>query len=185
MIASADPTLRNLVNLQSHQNINTCFICNKCTAGCPVAYAMEYGPHRILQMVRLGMKDTVLKSADIWLCACCETCGARCPNNVDIAHVMDVLRRLAIAEKVQNDASDIASFHQLFLGIVKTFGRMHEASLMLLFKFRTGNLLGDLVPGVQLIAKGKIPILPDRIKGASQVHTLLSTPEHRVPERIP
>jgi heterodisulfide reductase subunit C len=173
MIASLNSSLRDFVNLQSHQNINLCYTCAKCTAGCPVAYAMEYGPQRILQMVRFGMKDAVLASRDIWLCACCETCGARCPNNVDIAHVMDVLRQMSIAEGYRNPASDVADFHRLFLGIVKAFGRMHEASLMALLKLRTRDLFSDLGAGARLIAKGKLPILPMRIKGASDIQKML------------
>ncbi len=175
MIASLDAAWRNLVSAQSHQNIDRCFACAKCTAGCPVAYAMEYGPHRILQMVRLGLKDAVLSSQDIWLCAGCETCGTRCPNDVDIAHMMDVLRQMSVAERIPNPASDIADFHRLFLTLVKTFGRMHEASLLGLFKFRTHDWLGDMGAGVQLIAKGKIPILPDRIKGAGEVRKIVNS----------
>lgn len=173
MIASLDASLRDFVNVQSHQNINRCYACAKCTAGCPVADAMEYGPHRILQMVRFGMKDAVLASADIWLCAGCETCGTRCPNDVDIAHVMDVLRQMSVAERVANPASDVADFHRLFLEIVKNFGRMHEASLLGLYKLRTRDFLGDMDAGVQLIAKGKIPLLPSRIHGAGEIGKLL------------
>ncbi len=173
MIASLDASLRDFVNTQTHQNISRCFACARCTAGCPVAYAMEYGPHRILQMVRFGMKDAVLSSRDIWLCAGCETCGTRCPNNVDIAHMMDILRRMSLASGVKNPASDAADFHRLFLWIVKKFGRMHEASLLGLYKVRTRDWLGDMGAGVQLIAKGKIPILPKRIKGASDVGRML------------
>jgi heterodisulfide reductase subunit C len=168
-IASLDTSLREWVNLQSHQNIDRCFNCFKCTAGCPVAYAMEYGPHRILQMVRFGMKDAVLASRDIWLCAYCETCGSRCPNDVDIAHVMDVLRQMSLADRAANPASDIADFHRLFLGIATTFGRMHEASLMMLLKLRTRDLFSDLGAGAQLVLKGKIPLVPTRIKGAGEV----------------
>ncbi len=168
-----DPSLQNWVNLQSHQNIGACFNCAKCTAGCPVGFAMEYGPHRVLQMVRFGLKEQVLTSPDIWLCAGCETCGTRCPNNVDIAQVMDVLRQMSLAEKVANPAADVAGFHQLFLSIVKKLGRMHEATLVALLKWRTRDLLGDMDAGVQLVAKGNIPILPKRIKGASDLQRML------------
>lgn len=173
MIASLDASLRDVVNIQSHQNINRCFACARCTAGCPVAYAMEYGPHRILQMVRMGMKEAVLSSPDIWLCAGCETCGTRCPNNVDIAHMMDVLRQLSVAEGVRNPAADAADFHRLFLWLVKTFGRMHEVSLLALYKVRTRDWLADMGAGAQLVAKGKIPILPERIKGVGEIQRML------------
>lgn len=175
MIATLDPTLRDFVNAQSQQLINRCYTCAKCTAGCPIAYAMEYGPHRLLQMVRFGMKDAVLQSRDIWLCACCETCGTRCPNNVDIARMMDALRQMAVTERVANPANDIRDFHRLFLGISKTLGRMHEASLIVLLRVRTRDFFSDLGAGVQLMMKGKIPIVPMPIRGAGDVRRILNT----------
>ncbi|MCX7608923.1 MAG: 4Fe-4S dicluster domain-containing protein, partial [Anaerolineales bacterium] len=61
---------------------------------------MEYGPDRILRMVQLGERERLLKSRDIWLCAACETCGTRCPNDIDIAKVMDALRMEALRSGV-------------------------------------------------------------------------------------
>jgi heterodisulfide reductase subunit C len=52
-----------------------CYQCGKCTAGCPIAYAMDYPPHQILRGVQLGMRDVVLSSRTIWLCAACESRG--------------------------------------------------------------------------------------------------------------
>ncbi|RPI23567.1 MAG: hypothetical protein EHM70_22350, partial [Chloroflexota bacterium] len=86
------------VNSLSEQTVQMCYHCHKCTAGCPVASEMAYGPDRILRMVQFGEKDKLLGSHDIWLCASCETCGARCPNEIDIARVMDALRQIAIQE---------------------------------------------------------------------------------------
>ena len=55
-----------------------------CSDGCPVAYVMDYYPNQIIHMVRLGLKDKILNSTTIWLCASCETCATRCPNEIDI-----------------------------------------------------------------------------------------------------
>ena len=74
------------VNHLSEQTIELCYHCHKCTSGCPVADEMQYGPDRqILRMVQFGEKEKLLKSADIWVCASCETCGTRCPNEIDIS----------------------------------------------------------------------------------------------------
>jgi heterodisulfide reductase subunit C len=173
MITSLDSSWRDLVKFESRQNLDRCFTCAKCTAGCPLAFAMEYGPHRLLQMVRFGMKQDVLASRDIWLCAGCETCGTRCPNNIDVAQMMDALRQLSVAEGIRNPASDVADFHRVFLSLVRAFGRMHEASLFALFKLRTRDLFGDLGAGVQLFTRGKIPILPERIKDTGDLQKML------------
>ena len=64
------------------QNINLCYQCRKCSAGCPIVYEMDYTPTQIIQAIRLGMKDLVLKSKTIWLCTSCETCTTRCPQDI-------------------------------------------------------------------------------------------------------
>ena len=38
------------------QNIDGCYQCGKCTAGCPVAYTMDVPPHEIIRMVQLGLR---------------------------------------------------------------------------------------------------------------------------------
>src|SRR5512143_770053 len=96
-----DTTFQQRVNALAHETTELCYHCHKCTAGCPVSYAMTYGPDRVLRMVQLGQAEAALASQDIWLCAGCETCGARCPNDIDIAHVMDALRQIATAERLR------------------------------------------------------------------------------------
>ena len=72
--------------------IQRCYHCRKCSAGCPVAFAMEFNPNKVIKMIQMGKRAEVLGSSTIWLCASCETCVTRCPNDVDIARMMDVLR---------------------------------------------------------------------------------------------
>jgi len=46
-------------------------------------------------MAQLGLKERVLKSDTLWLCAACFTCTDRCPQDVEVASVIRVLRNLA------------------------------------------------------------------------------------------
>ena len=158
-----DITFQQQVNDLSHEITQLCYHCHKCTAGCPMSYAMEYGPDRVLRMVQLGQKNTALSSPDIWLCAGCETCGARCPNNIDIAHVMDALRQIAQSEKVKAAIPNVSRFHQIFLAVVKLTGQMHEMSLMGLYEMLSLDFVSDRVlwkVGPLLLLKGKVPLLP-------------------------
>lgn len=156
----------------SEQPIALCFHCHKCTAGCPVMEEMTYGPDWILRLVQLGDKERVLTSKDIWLCASCETCGTRCPNEINIAEVMDALRVLAVIEGYPSPEPQAPAFHQLFLSIVGRMGRMHEASLMALFKLKTMDLTSDIPSGVRMFVKGKIPLLPHRVKEMGEVRRI-------------
>jgi heterodisulfide reductase subunit C len=78
------------VDRRSGEFIELCYHCHKCTAGCPVVDAMDYGPDQILRMIALDQSDEILQSKDIWLCAGCYTCATRCPNDIDISAVMDL-----------------------------------------------------------------------------------------------
>ena len=47
-------------------------------------------------MAQLGLRDRVLNSDTLWLCAACFTCTDRCPQDVEVASVIRVLRNLAV-----------------------------------------------------------------------------------------
>jgi len=167
-----DSPFLGVVNRRSGQLIQLCYHCHKCTAGCPVALAMDYGPDRLLRMIQFGLREEVFRSSDIWICASCETCGTRCPNEIDIARVMDALRQIAVEEGLPTKERNAPLFHKLFLSIVKRLGRMHEASLMALYKPLSRDLLSDLYMGVKMVIKGKIPLFPHRIKGSDEVEKI-------------
>ena len=167
------------INQLSGQQVQLCYHCHKCTSGCPVAADMQYGPDRILRMVQLGEKERLLASADIWVCAACETCGARCPNEIDIARVMDALRQMAHEENSRVGDPDSLVFHRLFLGLARLFGRMHEASLMAILTLRTRKLATDIPTILKLMAKGKAPLLPGPIKGRREVQRIFAETEKK------
>lgn len=172
-----DSAFVNQVNRLSGQTIQLCYHCHKCTAGCPVAGAMDFGPDRVLRLVQLGDRERLLAGPDIWLCAGCETCGARCPNQIDIARVMDALRQIAVAEGVPPAEPDALKFHRLFLAVVRRLGRMHEATLLALYKLWTGHLLADLDSGARLAFKGKVPLLPRPVKARRAVRRIFEATE--------
>ena len=94
------------------RNLSRCYQCSMCSDGCPVAYAMDYHPNQIIHMVQLGLKEKVLQSSAIWLCVSCDTCGTRCPNEIDIVRLMDVLRKEALEECFKSPAPKIAKFNK-------------------------------------------------------------------------
>jgi heterodisulfide reductase subunit C len=145
----------------SGENIDLCYHCHKCTAGCPVVEAMEFGPDRILRMIALEQREALLGSRDIWLCAGCYTCATRCPNDIDISAVMDALRQEAIATGCAVGERDALLFHRLFMGVVQRLGRSHEAATLGLFKVLSHTpLTDDLGAGLNLFVRGKVPVVP-------------------------
>ena len=95
-----DPKFKyELSRMHGGEKLLRCFQCGTCTSDCPVArFSDEYRPRRIIRMAQLGLKERVLNSGTLWLCAACFTCTDRCPQGVEVASVIRVLRNLA-AEK--------------------------------------------------------------------------------------
>jgi heterodisulfide reductase subunit D len=91
----AESTFIQQLEEMSGQAIRCCYHCHKCTAGCPAAFAMKYGPDGILRLLEFGQWERALTSRDIWLCLGCEMCGAHCPNEIDVGQVMIALREIA------------------------------------------------------------------------------------------
>jgi heterodisulfide reductase subunit C2 len=88
-----------LQKLHGSEKILKCFQCGTCTSDCPIArFSDSYRPRTLLHMAHLGLKDRVLSSDTLWLCAACFKCTDRCPQDVEVADVIRVLRNLA-AEK--------------------------------------------------------------------------------------
>jgi heterodisulfide reductase subunit C len=154
---------------KSGEDLNLCYQCLKCTAGCPTAPYMDIRPNNIIRMIQMGMKEEVLGSSAIWLCVSCETCGTRCPNKIDIGVLMDSLREMAVEEGVEAKEKNIHLLHEAFIQSIKRGGRIHEATMLIDYKLRSKDFLTDLVPGMKLFIKGKIPLFPDFIKGKGEI----------------
>ena len=148
---------------RSGEKISACFQCYKCTAGCPVAAEMDVQPHRIIRHIILGDKEKVLSSGAIWMCLQCTTCSVRCPNNIDIAHVFDLLRKMAI-EAGQSSEKDTWNFYRYFLDSVRKHGRLHELEAIMKYKIAKKDFFSDTRMGLGMFAKGRMGILPHNIR---------------------
>ncbi|KKK90618.1 hypothetical protein LCGC14_2721200 [marine sediment metagenome] len=45
------------VEERSGIKVRECYQCGKCTAGCPVAYEMDYMPNQIIRFVQIGARN--------------------------------------------------------------------------------------------------------------------------------
>jgi heterodisulfide reductase subunit C len=161
------------VSERSEQNVQRCYYCLRCSAGCPASPFMDYTPAQLLRLVQLGQRDTLLHASAIWLCIGCETCGTRCPNEIHAGAVIDALRQLALEEGVPAAERSVFKLHKAFLDSIRWWGRLHELSMIVQHKLTSGdNLLDNLDMGLEMLLKGKIHPLPQRIKGLDEVRRL-------------
>ena len=155
-----------------------CYQCGKCTAGCPVSSEMDYPPSMVLRMLQTNdpaNDEKILRSHSIWLCVTCEMCLCRCPMEIDIPSMMDYLRQRSISEKkVNRKAKNILAFHNAFLDSIKLTGKLHEISLVVGYKLRSFKLMQDIALAPKMLLRGKLPILPESIRGVSQIRKIFS-----------
>ena len=166
-----DTNFLQKVEEASGANINRCYQCLTCSLGCPVVFAMDYMPNQIVRMVQLGLKQQTLTSSAIWICASCETCATRCPNEVEILRLMDALREMALRERMEKEKS-VTALHHIFLENIKRWGKQHELSMVLQLKLKTGDFFSDIDLGIKMLLKGKLKPLPSRgrdLKGVKAI----------------
>ena len=159
----------------SGETLQACYQCQKCSAGCPVAYAMDILPHQVLRHIQYDHRERILSSKTIWICASCYACSVRCPNNIDIAKIMDTLRNLALRSGVEPGEKDIPVFHSVFLDTIKSRGRIHELSLIVLLKSKTKDFLKDAGLGWKMFRKGKIKLFPPKFGGGREIKEIFNT----------
>jgi len=181
LVSGVALAFKDTVREHSGEDIHSCFYCQKCTIGCPTAYAMDYKPAQLLRMIQLGQKDEVLGSKAIWMCVACEACGTRCPNHIRLAPVMDVLRQLSQAGDYKPEPA-IYALHRAFLDNVKLLGRVYELGLVAEFKalsllgggpealFR--GLIPDIKMGTGMFLRGKFGLVPERVKRMEEIKKL-------------
>jgi heterodisulfide reductase subunit C2 len=168
--------LKSILQHSTDVDINTCYQCGKCTAGCPLNEEMDIMPNQILRMLQLeypGYEDEILSSLTIWLCLACETCYSRCPQEVKLSKVMDYLRQESLRQnKVNPKAKDILRFHQAFFGELKRNGKLNEVGLTIDYKLRTMHLMQDVANAPSMLLKGKLNLIPNRVQNTKEIKKL-------------
>jgi heterodisulfide reductase subunit C len=164
-------------------SVSSCYQCKKCSAGCPLTFAMDFYPDQVIRLALLGQEAQVLGCRTIWVCSSCETCTTRCPNNIDIAGVMDWLKEEAIKSGQGSCQPGVTRFHQSFLDTVRLAGgRLSEPLLLGLYQWRRGGIVGELKSGALVadlrmaweLARRRrlVPRLPHRLKGVKEIKAM-------------
>ena len=121
-INQLDPQFKyKIANIVGGESLMNCFFCGKCSAVCPISEVNEeFKPRKIIHMILLGMKEEVLSSEFIWLCATCDACSFKCPQKVRMADIMGVVRKIA------KDEGYVPSNFNQQMEIVKSFSKLYE-----------------------------------------------------------
>lgn len=179
MHAGSSATLAARVLQATGTNPVDCYQCGRCAAGCMqnVPGEMDISPTRTMRLLQLeasfshdarqsaGFAAQAMGSDTPWLCAGCQACTTRCPQGIDIAGAMDVLRQEGLKRgkaSTSKCARDVQALHKTFVEGATKRGRIHELALVMFYKLRTGHFLQDAQFGPAMMKRGKLHLLPGK-----------------------
>jgi len=177
--ALRESLLLQIKNIPGGESIKKCIQCGSCTGSCPVSYTMDITPREVIALFRSGEIEDILSSRTIWICASCYGCTVRCPQGVKVTDILYALKRLAIENKIYPKRFPVHALSKSFVFLTNRFGRSYEPGLIVSYFLRTNpfKLLGMIPLFIKLLAKGRIGILPKRIKGHKNFSRILDEAE--------
>jgi heterodisulfide reductase subunit C len=164
-----DGRLMRQAREQCGVSLGACFGCKKCSNGCPLTFAMDLHPYQVVRLAQLGQVESLKTCRTIWVCASCQTCLTRCPNEVDLPRFMDWLKQTVSRAGGAVPEERTHLFHRLFLREVRVRGRVSEGSLMGRYLLASGGAWGAEAArnarlGLAMFKRGRLKILPSRVK---------------------
>ena len=158
--------ISNMLYAAKGNPINACIQCGSCSGTCPVADYMDQTPRRLIGMINADQKEDVLELNTYWFCASCYHCTVRCPAEIDIAGVMYAVKRYSIWNKTYSDDLVGPNFSEAWVKMIARSGRSYEPVLAPTYMFQLGTkeFFQEALNASKMVMKGKIPVLPPRIK---------------------
>ena len=171
--------LLQVANIPGGESIKKCIQCGSCTGSCPVSYTMDITPREIIALFRARDIESILSSRTIWICASCYACTIRCPQGVQVTDILYALKRLAIEQKIFPKRFPVYSLSKSFVYLANRYGRSYEPGLIVAYFLKTNpfKLLGMIPLFLKLFFKGRIGMLPKKIKGSKNFSKILQEAE--------
>jgi heterodisulfide reductase subunit C len=83
-------------------SFEACIQCQTCTNVCPVvacnidpANAVDITPQKIMNLLRMGLRDMALGSRMVWDCTTCYQCQENCPQGIHVTDIIYELKNMA------------------------------------------------------------------------------------------
>lgn len=172
-----DNKLANEIKEHCGVDIEKCLECGKCTGGCSNTHIFDVTPRKIVQLIKLGQEDKLLKMDSLWTCVSCQLCSDRCPSEISVAKIMDYLREKNYRRKIKPTRENVMLFHNLVLDSVRHSGRMHEIGSVMKFNMGSGMLFKDTELGIKMFLKGQLTplsLLHFKIKNVKQIRRIFN-----------
>ena len=159
-------------------HLERCIQCGTCGGSCPSGPDMDHTPRALFAMIDAGMEDEVLHSNTPWYCVSCYFCTVRCPQEIHITDVMYSLKRMAVQRGMYKelDVGNAPEFSETFIDMVENYGRSFELGLVTrhYLRHRPLDALRKSGFGLGMFTRGRLDIMPTRIKNMDQLKAILA-----------
>jgi heterodisulfide reductase subunit C len=137
---------------------------------------MDHTPRMLIAMVNAGFKDEVLASNAYWTCAACHACSEACPKEIYPADMMYVLRRYSLWKGRYREGLVGPEFSRRFVKTILKTGKSYEPGYAPAFILEGGflGLLKELKIAFRLLRRGRLPLVPSKIKRVDNFRRMLS-----------
>ena len=167
--------IANLLYAAEGNPINTCIHCGTCAGTCPAIDFMDHSPRELIGMIGANLRDEVMESNTYWSCSSCYHCAVRCPAGIDITGLMYGLKRYSMWKGQHKEDLIGPEFSESFVKMIMRTGRSFEPILAptYVFKYGTRQMLEEARTASNLFFKGRMPILPKKIKGLENLQRMV------------
>ena len=186
-------SLLDEVSKRSGQNLQACYQCRRCAAGCPVGEETGVTPDRLIRMIVLGDREEAVNNLLVWKCVACYTCGTRCPNNIQTARITETLKQMAKKAHARPLTPRIADFHSAFMTSTRHLGRFNEIESLTIYETKTAlkelsqgkvkavinEMIGQARLALDMMKKKRLHLGVDRVKARSEVQALFEKAKGR------
>jgi heterodisulfide reductase subunit C len=184
--AGTSKPLLDEVQKRSGQNLQACYQCRRCAAGCPVGEETGVTPDRLIRLIVVGDREAALNNLLVWKCVACYTCGTRCPNNIQTARITETLKQMAKKAHATPLTPRIADFHSAFMTSTRHLGRFNEIEALTIYETKTAfkelsqgkvkavidEMVGQARLAVDMMKKKRLHLGVDKVKARSEVKAL-------------
>jgi ferredoxin len=117
-----------------------CYQCATCSVSCSLSEDHQPFPRKEMLWAKWGLKDRLIKDADVWQCYYCGDCSTNCPRGAEPGETMMALRRWLTT---QYDWTGLA--RRFYLSETWEIGAIAAVGLFVvaLFYFFHGPMIAD------------------------------------------
>jgi heterodisulfide reductase subunit C len=165
-VQDSNSFLKEICDIPGGEGIRLCIQCGTCSASCPNANRMDHTPRHLIAMARANMREEVLSSNSMWLCASCYLCTVRCPREIKITDLMHALECLSVRQRLSSARTLTPTMYRSFSDFVYSIGNVPEMGFMIWYYLLTNPLRAlKMTPlALSLLRHGRLSIRARRLK---------------------